>query len=91
MGMKNPNTSPIWKIQFGLSWIGPSDVIVFFEKVPVFKGLRAATQRYLHQKADFQSRNNGVPHLERRFFMPILPLAAMRKQPRLFLSFSIPS
>ena len=50
---------------------GPSDLTVFFEKVPIFKGLRAATQRYLHPKADFSFRKTGVPFMERRFFMPV--------------------
>ena len=62
---------------------GTGVLIGFYKKSSNIKGLRAATQRYFHQKADFSFRKTGVPHLERRFFMPVCPARA--------LSFSITS
>ena len=44
---------------FKASGIGPSDLTVFFEKVPIFKGLRAATQRYLRKKLLVQAVFSG--------------------------------
>ena len=70
---------------------GASVLTAFFEKVPIFKGLRADTQRYLHPKADFLFRKTGVPHLERRFFMPVSTLQVTKKHPAEALSFSITS
>ena len=69
MEMINPNPSPTWRMEFGLSWIGASGDIGFTPKASNINGLRAIEQQYLHQNQISALDFEDVPVATRPFYL----------------------